>query len=326
MSAESAPGRLTLLLVLAGLLLAGSGVSYYLLQVTAAAPAGGMPVAALYETALDANAAASGEPQAFARFQQSQKALEDAAAREASAPFASDARFTRLMSNATALLRARAALSDAAAAAHDTATLVPRLTSEARALAVSLPPASASAASGALERFETRAQRLQLDVTALTQGATDPAQAAQRIAESSEYLGQVIAGFAGGSSALGLPHVTTPESAKHLKNLNSLYSDLAAAVKRAVAAAPALPAAQTAAHAIVADARLTAIVSSLAQDFLPSSWGIFQATRWDWATYVGTIGLFLFLFFAFIRLLPMISIFEVRTLLPQAKVEEEVRS
>ena len=69
--------------------------------------------------------------------------------------------------------------------------------------------------------------------------------------------------------------------------------------------------------------RFVIIVTSLAQDFLPSSWGIFQATRWDWATFVGTIGLFLFLFFLFIRLLPMISIFEVRTLLPQAKVEEE---
>jgi molybdopterin-containing oxidoreductase family membrane subunit len=71
--------------------------------------------------------------------------------------------------------------------------------------------------------------------------------------------------------------------------------------------------------------RYVIIVSSLAQDFVPSSWGIFQATRWDWATYIGTIGLFLFLFFLFIRLLPMISIFEVRTLLPQAKVEEEVQ-
>jgi molybdopterin-containing oxidoreductase family membrane subunit len=70
--------------------------------------------------------------------------------------------------------------------------------------------------------------------------------------------------------------------------------------------------------------RYVIIVSSLAQDYLPSSWSIFQATRWDWATYIGTIGLFLFLFFLFIRLLPMISIFEVRTLLPQAKVEEEV--
>jgi len=69
--------------------------------------------------------------------------------------------------------------------------------------------------------------------------------------------------------------------------------------------------------------RFVIIVSSLAQDNLPSSWRIFEATRWDWATYLGTIGLFLFLFFLFIRLLPMISIFEVRTLLPQARVEEE---
>jgi Ni/Fe-hydrogenase subunit HybB-like protein len=70
--------------------------------------------------------------------------------------------------------------------------------------------------------------------------------------------------------------------------------------------------------------RFVIIVSSLAQDFVPSSWSVFQATRWDWATYLGTIGLFLFLFFIFIRLLPMISIFEVRALLPGAKVKEEV--
>ena len=69
--------------------------------------------------------------------------------------------------------------------------------------------------------------------------------------------------------------------------------------------------------------RYMIVISSLAQDFLPSAWRIFRATRWDWATYFGTIGLFLFLFFLFIRLLPMISIFEVRTLLPEAKVEEE---
>jgi molybdopterin-containing oxidoreductase family membrane subunit len=71
--------------------------------------------------------------------------------------------------------------------------------------------------------------------------------------------------------------------------------------------------------------RYVIIVSSLAQDYMPSAWSVFDATRWDWATYLGTIGLFLFLFFLFIRLLPMISIFEVRTLLPQAKVEEEAR-
>jgi molybdopterin-containing oxidoreductase family membrane subunit len=72
--------------------------------------------------------------------------------------------------------------------------------------------------------------------------------------------------------------------------------------------------------------RFMIIVSSLAQDFLPSSWGIFRPTRWDWATYAGTIGLFMFLFFLFVRALPMISIFEVRSLLPQAKVQKEAKS
>jgi molybdopterin-containing oxidoreductase family membrane subunit len=71
--------------------------------------------------------------------------------------------------------------------------------------------------------------------------------------------------------------------------------------------------------------RFVIIVSSLAQDNLISSWRVYQETRWDWATYLGTIGLFLFLFFLFIRLLPMISIFEVRTLLPQARVDEEAQ-
>lgn len=69
--------------------------------------------------------------------------------------------------------------------------------------------------------------------------------------------------------------------------------------------------------------RFIIIVTSLSQDFLQSSWRTFSPTRWDWATYFGTIGLFLFLFFAFIRLLPMISIFEVRMLVPEAKVEEK---
>jgi molybdopterin-containing oxidoreductase family membrane subunit len=63
---------------------------------------------------------------------------------------------------------------------------------------------------------------------------------------------------------------------------------------------------------------------SLHRDFLPSSWGMYEPTIWDIATFAGTIGLFLFLFFLFIRSMPMISIFEVRTLLPQAEVTEGV--
>jgi len=67
--------------------------------------------------------------------------------------------------------------------------------------------------------------------------------------------------------------------------------------------------------------RFVIIVVSLHRDFLPSSWGMFFPTFWDWATFLGTIGLFLSLLFLFIRFLPMISIFEMRTLV--RKVEEE---
>ena len=249
------PTGLALLLGVAALLLIGSGVSYTLVQARPGAGAHAVPVDALYNLALDASAAVAGDAAALTRVQQRQKTLEDAAARDPAASFTSDARFTRLMNNAAAVLRARNALADAGSAARETAALVPRLLTESGALGASLPAPLAPAVSGTLERFETRAQRLQQDVSALTQGAAEPGQAAQRIAESSDYLGEVISGFAGGNAGLALPRVTAPEAAKHLKALQALYTDLAATVRRAVAAAPALPAAQTAARAITLDAR-----------------------------------------------------------------------
>jgi Ni/Fe-hydrogenase subunit HybB-like protein len=70
--------------------------------------------------------------------------------------------------------------------------------------------------------------------------------------------------------------------------------------------------------------RFVIVVTSLHRDFLPSSWGHYNATRWDYATYFGTIGLFFSAMFLFIRIMPMITIFEMKMLLPEAKVEEEV--
>ena len=62
--------------------------------------------------------------------------------------------------------------------------------------------------------------------------------------------------------------------------------------------------------------RFIIVVTSLHRDFMPSSWDMYHGTFWDWITYIGTIGMFIALFFMFIRGLPMISIHEVRTLLP----------
>ena len=69
--------------------------------------------------------------------------------------------------------------------------------------------------------------------------------------------------------------------------------------------------------------RFIIVVTSLHRDFLPSSWGMFYPTVWDIAFFVGTIGLFLTLFYLFIRVLPMISIFEMRELLPGAHPKKE---
>ena len=69
--------------------------------------------------------------------------------------------------------------------------------------------------------------------------------------------------------------------------------------------------------------RFVIIVTSLHRDFLPSSWGNYRGTPYDWSMFIGTIGLFLTLFFLFIRFLPTISIFEMRTLVPAATGEEK---
>ena len=69
--------------------------------------------------------------------------------------------------------------------------------------------------------------------------------------------------------------------------------------------------------------RFVIVVISLTRDFVPSSWGMYYPTRWDWMTYFGTIGMFLTAMFLFVRILPMISIFEMRTLLPEAEVKPE---
>jgi Ni/Fe-hydrogenase subunit HybB-like protein len=68
--------------------------------------------------------------------------------------------------------------------------------------------------------------------------------------------------------------------------------------------------------------RFVIVVTSLSRDYLPSSWGTYRATRWDYATYAGTLGLFTFLFFLFVRFVPMIPMSELRMMLPQAKVHE----
>lgn len=59
--------------------------------------------------------------------------------------------------------------------------------------------------------------------------------------------------------------------------------------------------------------------ASLEHNYMPSYWGVFYPTFWDWATLAGTIGLFLTMFFVFLRFAPIISLAEVREVVATEK-------
>jgi Ni/Fe-hydrogenase subunit HybB-like protein len=68
--------------------------------------------------------------------------------------------------------------------------------------------------------------------------------------------------------------------------------------------------------------RFVIVVISLTRDFMPSAWGRYSATFWDYATFAGTLGLFTMLLFLFVRVLPAISIAEMRELVHETSEEE----
>ena len=80
--------------------------------------------------------------------------------------------------------------------------------------------------------------------------------------------------------------------------------------------------------------RFVIIAVSLHRDFLPSSWGYFKPTIFDVLTFAGTLGFFVTLMLLFLRSMPAIPMFELKTSLPQAHLgrveqadfEEEVAS
>jgi molybdopterin-containing oxidoreductase family membrane subunit len=65
--------------------------------------------------------------------------------------------------------------------------------------------------------------------------------------------------------------------------------------------------------------RFVIVVTSLQRDFLPSSWGMYSPTFFDWATLLGSLGLFFCLLFLFLRLLPAISMSEMRELVEESE-------
>lgn len=58
--------------------------------------------------------------------------------------------------------------------------------------------------------------------------------------------------------------------------------------------------------------RFVIIVTALHRDYLPSSWGYFQPTLFDFLTFIGSVGLFFTLILLFVRFLPIVAMSEVK--------------
>ena len=60
--------------------------------------------------------------------------------------------------------------------------------------------------------------------------------------------------------------------------------------------------------------RYVIVVHGLSHGFLPAQYRLFFPTRWDWAMLLGSVGLFLWFFFLFVRFAPMVPMHELRRL------------
>ncbi len=220
------------------------------------------PVATLSRLAQDAPAAANGAADSLANLQRGATALREMVSRSSGAAWARDPRTAQLLGAADTVLAAKQPLIDAGAAVRDVGTLAPRMLQQLGDVASKLPPGGFDTLARPLERFEVRAQRLQIDLAAVAGGAPRAAQAAQRLAESSDYLGQVIRGLAGTDATLGLPRLEGADARRTLADLGQSYEALAADVRRVIGAAPQLPAAQEAARPLAKDAREQATLAA----------------------------------------------------------------
>jgi len=147
---------------------------------------------------------------------------------------------------------ARAAVGAIQASNQEARDLAPKLLSELGDLASAVGVQKLEGMSRYLERFELMVQRIQQDLNGLASGVSDAAPAAQRLADSLEFLNQVMRGLSGEESGLALTRVSGAEAEQRLKSVVSRNQQYGSAVRKAIGAAEALSKAQAAARTLPA--------------------------------------------------------------------------
>jgi twitching motility protein PilJ len=143
---------------------------------------------------------------------------------------------------------ARTAVESIQASNGEARESAPKLLSEMGDLASAVGVQKLEGMSRYLERFELMVQRIQQDLNGLASGVSDAAPAAQRLADSLEFLNQVVRGLSGQESGLALPRVSGPDAEQRLKNVVARNQQYGNSVRKAIAAAEPLSKAQAAAR------------------------------------------------------------------------------
>jgi twitching motility protein PilJ len=211
--------------------------------------------------------ALKGDAAAFKALESGRKQLQSALAglADTDPEVAGDERWKRLAEAAAVVLEGREAATTVNQSAAEARELIPRLLAELGNLS-SVLGSRLEAFAPHLERFELNLQRVQQDLEALAAGVGDSPAIAQRVADSTDYLGQVLKGLAGEDSGLGVQRVTGADAEQRLRAVQDLYGQLNEQVREAVSATQSLVAAQKAAGemATTADA-----LASLTGDLTP---------------------------------------------------------
>ncbi len=165
---------------------------------------------------------------------------------------ASDALWDKLTDGVATVGEARASVEAIQVANQEARESGPKLLSELGDLASAVGAQKLDGMSRYLERFELMVQRIQQDLNGLASGVSDAAPAAQRLADSLEFLGQVMRGLSGEESGLALAKVTGADAEQRLKTVVTRNQQYGSSVRKAIGAAQALSRGQAAARTLPA--------------------------------------------------------------------------
>jgi len=252
---SSGVGWLPVLLALVVLCLAGAAALTLLTRSSAPAAAPVEEFSFIMQRApFEAQNALRGEPSAFDALAKSAARLNtltaDGALAAARVKFASD--WSKLRDGVTGVGAARSAVESIQGSNREARELAPKLLSELGDLASAVGVQKLEGMNGYLQRFELTVQRIEQDLNGLALGVSDAAPAAQRLADSLEFLNQVVRGLSGEESGLALSRVTGADAEQRLKIVVQRNQQFANSVRKAIGAAEPLSKAQAAARALPA--------------------------------------------------------------------------